>query len=102
MDYCHSQHPFQAGRNNASKTSSPNTCVQTGQKNQRAQYVAEIKKSLHPGVSVAHQIFQAAEARLKMSVMYVRIPYSSFMVTFCAVLWKRSAQISANLLLMLK
>jgi hypothetical protein len=102
MNYCHSQHPFQAGRNNSTKTSSPNTSLQNGQKNQRAQYVAEIKKSLHPGVSVAHQIFQAAEARLKMSVMHLRIPYSSFIMTFRAVLWERFAQISANLLLMLK
>jgi hypothetical protein len=38
------------------------------QKSQKAQYVADVKKSLNPGVSVAHQIFQAAEARLKMLV----------------------------------
>jgi hypothetical protein len=56
----------QAGRNAISKIASPFVSAQHSQKNQRAQYVAEIKKALNPGVSVAHQIFHAAEARLKM------------------------------------
>jgi hypothetical protein len=36
------------------------------QRNQTALYIAEIKKSMNPGVSVACQIYQTAEARLKM------------------------------------
>ena len=56
----------QSGRSATSKAASPFASSQHSQKNQRAQYVAEIKKSLNPGVSVAHQMFHAAEARLKM------------------------------------
>jgi hypothetical protein len=56
---------FQAGRSAASKNS-PVVASAHSQRNQTAQYVAEIKKSLNPGVSVAYQIFQSAENRLKM------------------------------------
>jgi len=72
---CFSRSYFQSGRNAGSKTVSPVTkCCQ---KSQRAQYVADIKKSLHPGVTVALQIFQAAEARLKMCtacVLFLQMP----------------------------
>jgi hypothetical protein len=60
---------FQAGRSVSTKTASSVTASAQSQRNQTALYVAEIKKSLNPGVSVACQIFQTAEARLKMCAL---------------------------------
>jgi hypothetical protein len=85
----------QAGRQSALKTASSATAAVYGQKSQKAQYVAEIKKSLNPGIFVAHQIFNAAEAHLKMCVHRC---FQNFLpkLNIPAVFWKKCARMSAN------